>query len=100
MKGIDVFVDEEILPQTTTEATENTGNETDEDKCKEEAIRLALEYNFVTDVTSMVVEEEDEYVKKGTVGVSKEIVYENGDEDDYYDPCPNCFLVSGHSYSR
>merc|ERR1711971_475726 len=32
-----------------------------------EAIKLALEYNFVTDVTSMVVEESDEYVKKGTL---------------------------------
>ena len=34
---------------------------------KAEAIKLALEYNFVTDVTSMVVEESDEYVKKGTL---------------------------------
>merc|ERR1712066_900312 len=69
-----------------------------EDECEEEAIRLALKYNFVTDVTSMVVEEEDEYVKKGTVGVSKEIVYENDDGYDYYGPCPNCFIA--HSYSR
>jgi len=99
-KGIDEFADDEELPQTTTEPTENSENdlESNEDKCKEEAIRLALEYNFVTDVTSMVVEEEDEYVKKGTVGVSKEIVYENDDEDDYYDSCPNCYVA--HSYSR
>jgi len=85
-RGIDEFADDEELPQTTTEAIENTENdlESNGDKCKEEAIRLALEYNFVTDVTSMVVEEEDEYVKKGTVGVSKEIVYENDDEYDYY----------------
>merc|ERR1712079_408352 len=86
-KGIDKFADDEELPQTTTEAAETPENdlESNEDKCKEEAIRLALEYNFVTDVTSMVVEEEDEYVKKGTVGVNKEIVHENDDEDDYYD---------------
>merc|ERR1712110_357469 len=83
-KGIDEFADDEELPQTTTEATENSENdlESNEDKCKEEAIRLALEYNFVTDVTSMVVEEEDEYVNKGTVSVSKEVIYGN-DEQDY-----------------
>ena len=34
------------------------------ERCKKEAIRLALKYNFVTDVTSMVVEEDDEYVTK------------------------------------
>jgi len=34
------------------------------DRCEKEAIRLALKYNFVTDVTSMVVEENDEYITK------------------------------------
>ena len=34
----------------------------DSDRCEKEAIRLALKYNFVTDVTSMVVEEDDEYI--------------------------------------
>ena len=34
------------------------------DRCEKEAIRLALKYNFVTDVTSMVVEEDDEYITK------------------------------------
>merc|ERR1711988_782432 len=77
----------------TTDSIESQeiDSESNEDKCKEEAIRLALKYNFVTDVTSMVVEEEDEYVNKGTVSVSKEIVYGN---DDYYDS-GNSFV--GHS---
>merc|ERR1711988_865939 len=76
----------------TTDSIESQeiDSESNEDKCKEEAIRLALKYNFVTDVTSMVVEEEDEYINKGTVSVSKEIVYGNDDQDYYYD--------SGNSY--
>ena len=37
-----------------------------------EAIRLALEYNFVTEVTSMVVEENDDYVKTGVIGSSQQ----------------------------
>ena len=97
-KGIDEFADNEELPETTTVSIETQGIdwESNEDKCKEEAIRLALKYNFVTDVTSMVVEEEDEYVNKGTVSVSKEIVYGN-DDLDYYDPGNSFF---GHSTSH
>merc|ERR1712156_371974 len=59
-KGIDEFADNEELPETTTESNESQEVELNDDKCKKEAIRLALKYNFVTDVTSMVVEEEDE----------------------------------------
>merc|ERR1719195_2311794 len=94
-KGIDELADNEELPETTTDSIETHGidSESNEDKCKEEAIRLALKYNFVTDVTSMVVEEEDKYVNKGTVSVSKEIVYGN-DDQDYYDP-GNSYV--GHS---
>merc|ERR1712062_317721 len=95
-KGIDEFADNEELPETTTDSIETQGidSESNEDKCKEEAIRLALKYNFVTDVTSMVVEEEDEYVSKGPLSVSKEIVYGNDDQDYYYDS-GNSFV--GHS---
>ena len=46
-------------------------SESNKDKCKKEAIRLALKYNFVTDVTSMVIEEEDKYVKKGAIDVDE-----------------------------
>merc|ERR1711962_39517 len=83
-KGIDEFADDEELSETTTESNENQEVELNGDKCKEEAIRLALKYNFVTDVTSMVVEEEDEYVTKGTLGIGEYIVNTNEDEDDYY----------------
>merc|ERR1711976_824897 len=85
IKGIDEFADNEELPETTTDSIEIQGidSESNEDKCKEKAIRLALKYNFVTDVTSMVVEEEDEYVNKGTLGISKDIVKAHHDEDDY-----------------
>ena len=34
------------------------------DRCEKEAVRLALKFNFVTDLTSMVVEETDEYTTK------------------------------------
>ena len=53
-------------------------SKSNKDKCKKEAIRLALKYNFVTDVTSMVVEEDDKYVKKGTIGVDENtFAYDN-----------------------
>merc|ERR1711976_481459 len=56
-KGIDEFADNEELPETTTESneTQEIDSKSNKDKCKEEAIRLALKHNFVTDVTSMVV---------------------------------------------
>merc|ERR1711936_700960 len=62
-RGIDEFADNEELPETTTNSSETQAidSKSNDDKCKEEAIRLALKYNFVTDVTSMIVEDEDEY---------------------------------------
>jgi hypothetical protein len=39
--------------------------------CTEEATRLALKYNFVTDLTSLVIEEDDDYIKKGPVEIRK-----------------------------
>merc|ERR1711935_591593 len=42
-----------------------------EDACKSEALNLALEYNFVTDLTSIVIEDDDKYVKKGPVPVNR-----------------------------
>merc|ERR1711962_361943 len=95
-KGIDEFADSEELPETTTDSieTQEIDSKSNKDKCKKEAIRLALKYNFVTDVTSMVVEEEDEYVSKGTLGVGEYILNTHEDEDDYYDS-GNSFV--GHS---
>merc|ERR1711971_515594 len=82
-KGLNEFADDEELPQITTESTEDSEIDlkSNKDRFKDEAIRLALKYNFVTDVTSMVVEEEDEYVKKGAVGVKQAIV--DGYDNDY-----------------
>merc|ERR1711988_2069078 len=56
----------------TLNDTENV-TETNEEKneCEDEAIRLALKYNFVTDLTSLVIEENDDYIKKGPVSIGK-----------------------------
>merc|ERR1711963_1372831 len=89
-KGIDnTLGDKEITEETTTnpEAIDysqyyDDGNaatvtpkveyEDDaDDKCEEEALRLALKYNFVTDLTSLVIEENDEYINKGPIQIGK-----------------------------
>ena len=49
-------------------AAYNIGNN---DSCIQEALGLALEYNFVTDLTSLVIEENDDYIKEGPVKVNK-----------------------------
>merc|ERR1719310_1135746 len=107
-KGIDEFANEELL-QTTTEPSESSvvdilfkSSKTDlsnGDKCKEEAIRLALKYNFVTDVTSMVVEEEDEYVNKGTVGVDKKVVGKSYDDYDNYYSRSSAYATTPSTYA-
>ena len=38
--------------------------------CIQEALRLALKYNFVTDLTSLVIEETNNYIKKGPVQIN------------------------------
>lgn len=43
--------------------------------CREEAKKLALEYNFVTDLTSLVIEDNNSYIKKGPVQVNKNPKY-------------------------
>ena len=47
--------------------TINIGNN---DSCIQEALRLALKYNFVTDLTSLVIEETNDYIKKGPVQIN------------------------------
>ena len=45
------------------------------DDCREEAVKLALEYSFVTDLTSLVIEENNSYTKKGPLQVNKNPKY-------------------------
>ena len=67
-KGIDRFTKGNIL-------------ETTSDDCKKEAIELAIKYNFVTDVTSMVVEEDDIYTSNKPVEVAEAVI--QNDYNDY-----------------
>ena len=46
----------------------NTGKS--ENTCEEEALDLALKYHFVTQLTSLVIEDNDKYVKKGPLPVN------------------------------
>merc|ERR1711922_34246 len=52
-------------------AEEEENEEPKKNECEEEAIRLALKYNFVTDLTSLVIEENDEYINKGPIQIGK-----------------------------
>merc|ERR1711988_1564548 len=45
--------------------------ESEKNECEDEAIRLALKYNFVTDLSSLVIEENDDYIKKGPVSIGE-----------------------------
>ena len=45
------------------------------DDCREEALKLALEYSFVTDLTSLVIEENNSYMKRGPVQINKNPKY-------------------------
>merc|ERR1712157_138500 len=69
-KGIDTTIND-VLAQNIPKAEEEENDEPKKNECEEEAIRLALKYNFVTDLTSLVIEENDEYIKKGPVSIGK-----------------------------
>ena len=43
----------------------------DENVCQNEAVNLAKKYNFVTDVTSMVVESNDDYINNGSIDLPR-----------------------------
>jgi hypothetical protein len=45
------------------------------DSCRDEAQKLALEYSFVTDLTSLVIEENNSYMKRGPVQINKNPKY-------------------------
>merc|ERR1711956_209496 len=60
------------IPETTAKPEEEHEDENEE--CEDEALRLALKYNFVTDLTSLVIEEDDDYINKGAIGIGKKPV--------------------------
>lgn len=66
-------IDKTIVSDDNANTTISPEAEDEDEKrgCKEEATRLALKYNFVTDVTSLVIEEDDDYIKKGPVEIGK-----------------------------
>merc|ERR1712062_31938 len=43
----------------------------EENVCQNEAVNLAKKFNFVTDVTSMVVESNDDYINSGTIDLPR-----------------------------
>ena len=72
------------------------------ERCEKEAIRLALKYNFVTDVTSMVVKEDDEYVTKKNL--EEKIVERKDEQQDLsvarsYAPVPRNSMNYAQSYN-
>merc|ERR1719362_603847 len=71
-KAIDNTLSDDNIPETTAKPEEEYEDEDDE--CEDEALRLALKYNFVTDLTSLVIEEDDDYVNKGAIGIGKKPV--------------------------
>merc|ERR1712223_2022873 len=58
---------EEKIDEVNSEKEENTD-------CENEATKLALKYNFVTDLTSLVIEEDDDYINKGPIEIRKKPV--------------------------
>ena len=63
-----------VEPGEAVEPSEADNKQIDSetDECKEEAIRLAIKFNFVCDLTSMVIVENDQYVTKGPLGKEKQ----------------------------
>ena len=51
--------------------------------CVKKAVKLALQYNFVTEYTSLVVKETDEYVKKGPIKLQKFAYYDTDSSFEY-----------------
>merc|ERR1712038_1712730 len=69
-KGIDITVND-VLAENIPKADEEE-NEEPKNECEEEAVRLALKYNFVTDLTSLVIEANDDYINKGPIQIGKD----------------------------
>ena len=68
-KAIDNTVNDVLAEKNPKPDAEQ--NEEPENECEEEALRLALKYNFVTDLTSLVIEANDEYINKGPIQIRK-----------------------------
>ena len=64
------MVPKPVEPVEAFEPSEADNNQVDSetDECEEEAVRLAIKFNFVCDLTSMVIVEDDQYVTKGPLG--------------------------------
>ena len=91
-KGIDKTIVSDDNANTTI--SPEAENEDEKSSCKEEATRLALKYNFVTDVTSLVIEEDDDYIKKGPVEIGKIPLSSNLDS---FSPFHSFFSFTRHS---
>merc|ERR1712038_806883 len=61
----------DVLAENIPKVEEEENEEPKKNECEEEAIRLALKYHFVTDLTSLVIEENDEYINKGPIQIGK-----------------------------
>ena len=92
-KGIDNTIVSDDNANTTI--SPEAENEDEKSGCQEEATRLALKYNFVTDVTSLVIEEDDDYIKKGPVEIGKIPLSSNF--DSFLQRAPTRFASFAHS---
>merc|ERR1712012_828193 len=90
---LELRVDDMAFEYNTEESTE-TSEEDDEEEnvCQNEAINIARRYNFVTDVTSMVVEANDNYVKNGTIDLPRPV------PEPYYKS--SVVPLSGYGYAQ
>jgi hypothetical protein len=57
---------ERVEPVEPSDA-DNKKIDSETDECEDEAIRLAIKFNFVCDLTSMVIVDDDQYVTKGPI---------------------------------
>merc|ERR1711988_151995 len=70
-RGIDNTLNDSKNVTENVNETKEEVEESEKNECEDEAIRLALKYNFVTDLTSLVIEENDDYIKKGPVSIGE-----------------------------
>jgi hypothetical protein len=69
LENTTAFSEERIL---LIDLIDNVNKEEEEtNDCENEATKLALKYNFVTDLTSLVIEEDDDYISKGPIEIGK-----------------------------
>ena len=74
---------------------------TDENVCQNEAVNLAKKYNFVTDVTSMVVESNDDYINNGAIDLPRPTAppeYEDYSQSLFSNKRITSFYASSYAY--